>query len=65
MIIFNAVDLSWTISYQFNAPTPRSSYSATLLSNGAIVYIGGYGPIGDGRFLEIDMSQLVFLIQNH
>ena len=41
MVIFNDVELSWSISYLFEAPT-LAGYSATLLSNGVIVYLGGY-----------------------
>src|SRR3954454_13619442 len=52
MVIFNAVELSWSIS-----DTPviaRASYTATLLSNGVIVYIGGH----NNSPKIIDMSQI-------
>jgi N-acetylneuraminic acid mutarotase len=50
-IIFNTVELSWSIS---KSPiTARASYTATLLSNGVIVYIGGYN-----FEVEIDISQI-------
>src|ERR1043165_5317311 len=42
MVIINNVELSWSIGYLPNAPAQRAGYSATLLSNGVIVYIGGY-----------------------
>ena len=41
MIIFSVVESSWLISYPLDAPR-LAGYSATLLSNGVIVYIGGY-----------------------
>ena len=50
-IIFNTVELSWSIN---NSPVDRrASYTATLLSNGIIVYIGGF----NGTKL-IDISQI-------
>src|SRR6266498_496639 len=42
MIILDTVELSLLISTPANSPTIRHSYTATLLSNGVIVYIGGY-----------------------
>ena len=40
MIIFNTVELSWSIST--SPMISRAGHTATLLSNGVIVYIGGY-----------------------
>jgi hypothetical protein len=52
MAIFNTVELSWSIS---KSPViARSSYSATLLSNGMIAYIGGYDAAGK----TIDISRI-------
>ena len=53
MVVFNAVELSWSIS---TSPTisSRAGYTATILSNGVIVYIGGY----DARLNIIDVSQI-------
>jgi len=44
MVILNTADveLSWSISTPINA-SRRDLYTATLLSNGVIIYIGGYG----------------------
>ncbi len=39
MIIFDTNILTW--SYETNAPTARDLYTATLLLNGVIVYVGG------------------------
>jgi N-acetylneuraminic acid mutarotase len=51
MNIFNTVELSWSIS---KSPiTARASYTATLLLNGVIVYIGGYS-----NNIDIDISQI-------
>jgi N-acetylneuraminic acid mutarotase len=49
MVIFNTVELSWTVNISVIG---RRSYSATLLSNGVIVYIGGYNS------KTIDISQI-------
>src|SRR5207248_651662 len=59
-VIFNTVELSWSIgSLLPNVPTQRTSYSATLLSNGVIAYIGGYGPVGNTDTAQVvDMSQI-------
>ena len=52
MIIFNVMESSWSIIYPSNAPK-IAGYSATLLSNGVIVYIGGYNDIQN-----VDISQI-------
>src|SRR6266498_1957429 len=41
MIILNTKDLTWSNGPFNNVPLKRSFYTATLLSNGMIVYIGG------------------------
>ncbi|CAI2191065.1 17442_t:CDS:2, partial [Funneliformis geosporum] len=41
MAILYTVDLTWSYGPIVNAPTPRADYTATLLSDGVIVYIGG------------------------
>jgi hypothetical protein len=51
-IIFNIVELSWSIS--ISPVGKRASYTATLLSNGFIVYIGGY----DSEIL-VDLSEII------
>ena len=51
MVIFNIAELSWSIN---SSPVmSRAAYSATLLSNGNIVYIGGYRRGG-----QLDISQI-------
>jgi hypothetical protein len=42
MDIFDTISLTWTKGSTINAPLPRVDYTATLLSNGIIVFIGGY-----------------------
>ncbi|CAI2197946.1 19760_t:CDS:1, partial [Funneliformis geosporum] len=41
MAILNTSDLIWSYGPIINAPLPRVGYTATKLSNGVIVYIGG------------------------
>ena len=41
MIIFDTVTSTWSKGSTINAPLPRVDYTATLLSNGIIVFIGG------------------------
>ena len=53
MNIFDTVSLTWSKGSTINAPLPRVDYTATLLSNGIIVFIGGRGEHGD-----VDMSQV-------
>ncbi len=42
MAVLDTVELSWSISIPANSPNSRVGYTATLLSNGIIVYIGGW-----------------------
>ncbi|CAI2176088.1 2119_t:CDS:2 [Funneliformis geosporum] len=41
MVIFDTIGLSWTNISSVDAPSKRALYTATLLTNGFIVYIGG------------------------
>ncbi len=41
MIILDTIGLEWSSSHLPNTPFKRFSYSATILPNGLIVYIGG------------------------
>ncbi|CAB4394376.1 unnamed protein product [Rhizophagus irregularis] len=41
MLILDTKSLNWSKGSIINAPTPRNSYSATLLSNNKIIYMGG------------------------
>ncbi|RIB24376.1 hypothetical protein C2G38_683393 [Gigaspora rosea] len=52
--ILNSLSLSWTNGP--NAPIVRSAYTATLLSSGIIVYIGGTNDDGSP---EIDMNLVI------
>ena len=64
MIDLNTVDLSLSTLNQPTAPTPRAGYSATLLSNGVIVYIGGL-ELGNGNtFQTPDIAQIVIFNTN-
>ncbi|PKY49670.1 galactose oxidase, partial [Rhizophagus irregularis] len=41
MLILDTINLSWSKGSIINAPTPRNAYSATLLPNNKIIYMGG------------------------
>ncbi|CAG8568713.1 15993_t:CDS:2, partial [Cetraspora pellucida] len=43
MDILDTVGLTWSRGSQLQAPSPRDAYSATLLPNDMIVYLGGPG----------------------
>ncbi|CAG8488736.1 1922_t:CDS:2 [Cetraspora pellucida] len=43
MDILDTVGLTWSRGSQLQAPSPRDAYSATLLPNDVIVYLGGPG----------------------
>ncbi|CAG8656647.1 1204_t:CDS:2 [Cetraspora pellucida] len=53
--VLDSVSLTWLSSYP-SALIIRSDYTATLLPNGQIVYIGGTND--DARATEIDMTQV-------
>ncbi|CAI2176600.1 15543_t:CDS:2 [Funneliformis geosporum] len=40
MIILDTIKLNWEVGSLINAPSPRSVYGATLLSNQQIIYLG-------------------------
>ncbi|CAI2174747.1 4229_t:CDS:2 [Funneliformis geosporum] len=58
MIIFDTVGISWSIISSVDAPTQRALYTATLLPNGYIVYIGGYESKENGDITEVDIKQI-------
>ncbi|CAI2191165.1 9876_t:CDS:2, partial [Funneliformis geosporum] len=62
MAILNTVNLTWSYGPIVNAPTPRVDYTATLLSDGVIVYIGGreyiYGVFAVVDAMTIDLELL-------
>ncbi|KAG9297066.1 hypothetical protein G9A89_004932 [Geosiphon pyriformis] len=43
MYIYNTNSTSWTKIAPLNSPSPRFSYTATLLPDGRIIFIGGVG----------------------
>lgn len=59
MYIFDTVGLSWSVLSLADAPSQRAGYTATLLTNGIILYIGGYSYqfVGD-VFIDVDISQI-------
>src|SRR5438552_994914 len=59
MNIFDTVSLTWSKSPIINAPLPRADYTATLLSNGIIVFIGGREKPGvNDPMRGVDMNQV-------
>ena len=52
MVILDTVGLTWSMGSTIDSPLGRIDYTATLLSNGVIVYIGG-------RVLEHDSDNYV------
>ncbi|CAI2170593.1 8216_t:CDS:2 [Funneliformis geosporum] len=56
MIILNTRDLTWTYSSVVNAPPNRDIYTATLLLDGRIVYIGGREMTNNE--LDVDINQI-------
>ena len=59
MNIFDTVSLTWSKGSTINAPFPRVDYTATLLSNGIIVFIGGREePGANTPWRDVDMSQV-------
>jgi N-acetylneuraminic acid mutarotase len=57
MVIFNTVELSWSIS---TSPiiSSRAGHTATILSNGVIVYIGGFSNEPTSQILDISQITL-------
>ncbi|RIB19935.1 hypothetical protein C2G38_2180521 [Gigaspora rosea] len=53
MDILDTIGLTWSKGSQIQAPTPRDAFSATLLPNGIIAYIGGYVDTGPTNLREI------------
>ncbi|CAI2176083.1 2116_t:CDS:2 [Funneliformis geosporum] len=60
MVILDINDFTWSYGTILNAPKQRSSYSATLLPNGMIVYIGGlergFLVAIENLFMELEMN---------
>ncbi|PKY59651.1 hypothetical protein RhiirA4_482575 [Rhizophagus irregularis] len=57
MFILDTINLSWSKGSIINAPTPRFGYSATLLPNNKIIYMGK-------RVIFIFKYVLLFLLMN-
>jgi hypothetical protein len=59
MNIFDAASLAWSKGSTINAPLPRVDYTATLLSNGIIVFIGGREEI-NSILSDVDMKRVSY-----
>ncbi len=55
MVILNTNESSWIIGI---SPMIRVGYTATLLSNGVIVYIGGYELDDFGGYREAGIKEI-------
>jgi N-acetylneuraminic acid mutarotase len=55
MIILNTADLSWTLLSSTIDISKRAEYTATLLSSGMIVYIGGFNNDGTIKITQINL----------
>jgi N-acetylneuraminic acid mutarotase len=58
LIIFNTNDLTWSEGSTLNTPIPRWDYTATILSDGRIIYIGGIEHTVDDIYREVDINQI-------
>jgi len=58
MIIFDANILTWSYGTTTNAPTARHFYTATLLSDGVIVYLGGSNDFDAVEIININEINL-------
>ncbi len=58
MVILDTVGLSWSISTPVDSPASRSGYTATLLSSGVIVYIGGEEEDEVEGFHQVSINQI-------
>ncbi|CAB4426717.1 unnamed protein product [Rhizophagus irregularis] len=56
MNIFDTISLTWSKGASIYAPLPRTDYTATLLYNGIIVFVGGRET---NNFVDVDINQLV------
>jgi len=57
MIILNTNDLTWSYGSIINAPLQRCCYTATMLSDGTIIYIGGVEIINN-IVRDVDINQI-------
>ncbi|CAB4489289.1 galactose oxidase [Rhizophagus irregularis] len=58
MFIFDTISLTWSKGSTINAPLPRIDYTATLLPNGIIVFIGGRTNASVGAASDVYINQL-------
>ncbi|KAF0352339.1 galactose oxidase [Gigaspora margarita] len=59
-IILDSIGLSWiNFNSSIDAPSRRASHTATLISNGIIVFIGGYELVDDKTIQDVDINQIL------
>jgi N-acetylneuraminic acid mutarotase len=60
MIIFDTTSLTWSRGATLNTLLPRVDFTATLLSNGMIVFIGGREYLAQlDQYLDVDINQII------
>ena len=57
MLILDTANLIWSYGSTVNVPSKRYTYSATILTNGVIVYIGGFEETATGGQI-VDINQI-------
>ncbi|RHZ53537.1 hypothetical protein Glove_441g57 [Diversispora epigaea] len=59
MNVLNTISSTWTtLSISGNIPNKCSHYTANILPNGIIVYIGGLEQVTDANFTLVDMNKI-------
>ncbi|CAG8632543.1 4803_t:CDS:2, partial [Funneliformis mosseae] len=58
MYILNSLTLEGTTGSRLNRPFPRIDYTATMLPDGIIVYIGGSEANSDLNFVNVDINKI-------
>ncbi|CAG8649755.1 14089_t:CDS:2 [Funneliformis caledonium] len=60
MLILNTITLKWEIGTTNNAPSPRSLYGTTYVSQMYIVYLGGYYATSDNDGVSLSLKEVYY-----